>query len=202
MLNVPAQTDTEYSSISSNQCSWVAAEFTLHSQELRRALQQKEYTRFIEIYRECMRRGSERRSTVSGCLYGENIDTPILEEHYKRKDTNIPYLEFLEHLSIVKNKDTDFIKILHPDLTREFYTRIYNERSIEKIAHEVRDSTCLLVSRHGQSLAVIPFYTKYLICDSHLHEAKVVSKEEMIDYCMMDHGGYLHMTLILVHPMP
>lgn len=201
IITVPAQTDVEYSSVASNQCSWAAAEFALHSQELCRALESNDTAKFTEIYKECLRRASELRSKTSGCLYGENIDTPILEEHYKRNMSGGSYLEIFEHLSIIQNTDVEFVKILHPDLAREFYTRTYNERSIGSIANQVRNTTCLLVSRHGQSLAIIPFNTKYLICDSHLHQAKIVSQDDMIHHCLMDHGGHLHMTLMLVYPI-
>ena len=201
IIPVSAQTDSEYSSVSSNQCSWAAAEFALHSQELRRSLIKNDISSFVELYKKCLLRASELRSKTSGCLYGENIDTPVLEDNYKKNENKDPYLEIFEHLSVLKNTDAEFIKILHPDLAREFYTRTYTEREIGRIVNEVRNTTCLLVSRHGQSLAVIPFYNNYLICDSHLHEAKVVSQDDMIHHCLMDHGGHLHMTLMLVYPI-
>lgn len=199
-ISVPAQTDEQYATIASNQCSWAAAEFVLHSRSLRSALLTKDMDKFRTIYKECLTKASTLRSGTVGCLYGENIDTPVLEETYKRKAEG-SYFEILQHLSIIKNTDADFISVLHPDLAREFYTRKYQERSIESILSEVMGSTCMLVSRHGQSLAIIPFYNKYLICDSHLHEATICTKEEVIQHCFMDYGGYLHMTIMLVYPV-
>jgi hypothetical protein len=69
---------------------------------------------------------------------------------------------------------------------------------VEKILDQVLPATSLLVSRHGQSLTIIPYYGRYLICDSHLHEAGIASKEETINHILMDHGGHLHLTCILV----
>lgn len=194
-LSVPAQTDAEYSSIASNQCSWAAAEFVLASYALRHFYKDNQAL-FLEIYKSCLQRASELRASAGKThLYGENIDTPELVEHYK------PLICCSDVNSYKANTSEEFVSILHADLAREFYTRTYTERDPASVLKEVAGSQCLLVSRHGQSLAVIPYFGKYLICDSHLHEATIATFEDTLAHIRMDHGGHLHLTMRLVSPL-
>jgi hypothetical protein len=192
-IQVPAQTDPEYSSISSNQCSWAAYEFVKNSTSLRLALYKNNREQFLEIYRQCLHDASHLRKNTTGCLYGENIDTPIIKEHYSKS------VDCVYHSGVYQNEDPEFISILHEDLRREFYTRKYHENSTENIINGAFGTrSCLLVSRHGQSFAIIPYYGRYLICDSHLHESVIVSKDDAIKHMCMDYGGHLHVTIMQV----
>jgi hypothetical protein len=194
-IQVPAQTDKQFSQIASNQCSWAAAEFALHNSKLRSLLREEKIEEFQSIYTSCLEQASRLRAEAgSKNLFGENIDTPELLDYYKKKNLTVT-----SSYTIYKNKDEEFLKILHPDLLREFYTRAYStEHPVDRILNQIFNSECALVSRHGQSLAVIYYYGKYLICDSHLHTAMVLTREDAISHILMDHGGHLHLTVLLV----
>ncbi len=193
-IPVPAQTDAEYSAISSNQCSWAAYEFVKHSSKLRHALYKNNIDDFLETYKKCLHDASILRKNTKDCLYGENIDTPIIQENYKNT------VSVCCTNGVYKNEDPDFLSVLHEDLKREFYTRKYFENDMENVMKAVSGITCLLVSRHGQSFALLPYFGRYLICDSHLHEASVVSKEDAIKHILMDYGGHLHVTILEAFP--
>jgi hypothetical protein len=200
-ISVPAQTDPAYSAIASNQCSWAAAEFAIHSDELISAVYNNNMTEFQRIYCECLLKASKlREASGQHCLYGENIDTPVLETHYTRAQPGERYLNILEHCTVLKNEDPAFVEILHPDLAREFYTRVHSLRPLESSINSLTGGVCLLASRHGQSLCILSLGSMYLICDSHLHVARLATKEEMMNHVLMDHGGHLHLTLMLVAP--
>ena len=190
-LSVSAQTDPEYSAIASNQCSWAAAEFLLKSSELRHSFH-KNPEEFVRIYKECLERASHLRAAAGKThLYGENVDTPELLAHYEGK------FRTTDRITVKRNESAEFLDILHPDLKREFYTREHNLRPFSAVMSGICGPQCALVSRHGQSLAVIPYYGRYLICDSHLHHAMVLSMEDTVKHILMDEGGHLHLTVIL-----
>lgn len=195
IIQVPAQTDTQFSQIASNQCSWAAAEFALQNSKLRSLLRDGKTEEFQSIYRSCLEKATHQRAEAgSKHLFGENIDTPELLDYYKQKNLTV-----ISSYTICKNEDEEFLKILHPDLLREFYTRTYRtDQSLETILNQIFNSECALVSRHGQSLAVIYYYGKYLICDSHLHTAMILNREDAMSHILMDHGGHLHLTILLV----
>jgi hypothetical protein len=193
-IPVPSQTDEAYSAIASNQCSWAAAEFSLRDSELRLSFK-KNPDEFVRIYKECLEKASHLRAAVgSKNLYGENIDTPELLDHYKKHS----HFTVMDWITIKKNTGEEFLEILHTDLRREFYTREYSERPIESLMTRIFGAQRALVSRHGQSLAVIPFFGRYLICDSHLHVAFVATKEDAVKHILMDNGGHLHLTALLL----
>ena len=102
VISVPAQTDKDYSSISSNQCSWAAYEFVKNSSKLQLALYNKRYDEFLSTYKDCLKTASELRKDTSGCLYGENIDTPSLREHYASS------IRITSSNGIYKNEDDEF----------------------------------------------------------------------------------------------
>jgi hypothetical protein len=188
---VPAQTDPEYSSTASNQCSWAAAEFLLKGSELRHSFHKKP-EEFVRIYKECLERASQLRAAAGKKhLYGENVDTPELLGHYAGK------FHITDRITIKMNASGEFLDVLHPDLKREFYTREYNLRPLSAVLAGVFGPQGALVSRHGQSLAVIPYFGRFLICDSHLHHAMVVSREAAFKHILMDEGGHRHLTVIL-----
>jgi hypothetical protein len=194
IISVPAQTDTEYSRIASNQCSWAAAEFIMASSQLRHLLHNNKVEEFVTLYKECLEKASQlRKNAGNKHLYGENVDTPELLEHYTAKG-----LVVTDRRTIKKNTCNDFVEILHPDLRREFYTREYTVGTPEMILAGVHWTQAALVSRHGQSLAIIHYWGRYLVCDSHLHQVMVLSKEETIKHLTMDEGGHLHLTALLV----
>ncbi len=152
---------------------------------------------FVKIYKECLEKATQLRASAgTRHLYGENVDTPELIAHYKKNHaTNF---EITDQITIKKNTSEDFLEILHTDLRREFYTREYSERPVEALMAGIHGAQSALVSRHGQSLAVIPFYGRYLICDSHLHSSFVLTKEDAIKHILMDNGGHLHLTALLI----
>jgi hypothetical protein len=195
---VPAQTDYNFSKISSNQCSWVAWEFIIKYKELSETIYFPKIITFIDNYRECMKKGSELRFATKVNLYGENIDTPSILEYYQDK------VKIEETYTIIKNEDKNFLEILHPDLLREFYSRthlIINENELDNILANIYENTqALLVSRHGQSLAILPtINNNYIICDSHLHYVQIIDKEKTMKHILMDHNGHLHLTIILIN---
>ena len=193
-ISVPAQTDSEYSSIASNQCSWAAVEFALRASELRHSFA-KNPEEFLKIYKECLENASRLRASAgTKHLYGENIDTPELLDHYLGRRA----FTITDSITIKQNTSSEFLDILHEDLKREFYSREHNTRTIDVAMAGIFGGQCALVSRHGQSLAVIPFYDRYLICDSHLHTAFAVKKDEAIKHILMDSGGHLHLTILLI----
>jgi hypothetical protein len=196
-LSVPAQTDDAYSAIASNQCSWAAYEFAIKQSDLKRSFL-KDPEEFVSIYKGCLERASRLRASAgSKHLYGENIDTPELIKYYEGNTR--PFMTITEMITIKKNISDEFLDILHDDLRREFYSRTHGERSsIESAFSGIFGSSCAVVSRHGQSLAVIPFMSRYLICDSHLHTAFLASKADMMKHVLMDNGGHLHLTIMII----
>ena len=191
-ISVPAQTDPEYSAISSNQCSWCAVEFALARRKLLETFQQSDKTEFLAVYTQCMMEGSQKRKELGTFLYGENIDSQNLLDHYTDK------LNILHKNTLRMNEDPEFVSILHPDLASEFYTRKYAENaSLDTILSRMPYVSYLLLSRHGQSLCVIrAFSTHYLILDSHLHTARLATKEDTASHILMDNGGHTHLTLL------
>lgn len=187
-LSVPAQTD--YSDISSNQCSWCAMEFALKAPIFRKLFREskEDKTDILELYTSCLVRGSKLRRDHGTFLYGENIDSANLLAYYR--------YDVLQKRTVCKNLDQDLLKILHPDLRSEFYTRVYDQVSLNEILNTVVPTISLLVSRHGQSLCIIPHGTKFIVLDSHLHELRVMTKEDTLKHIAMDHGGHLHLTLL------
>lgn len=193
-ISVPAQTDSDYSVIASNQCSWAALEFVLRATEFRQAIRSQDTDGFVTIYKKCLLKASQLRAQAGKKhLYGENIDTPELLTHYTNNSTS---LVITDRRTIMKNTSEDFLEILHPDLKREFYSREYAQGTIEMILSGVHGAQSVVVSRHGQSLAIIPCMGRYLVCDSHLHHAMILSREDTQKHIMMDEGGHLHLTAI------
>lgn len=190
--SVPAQTDTEYSSVSSNQCSWCAAEFALKRTAIIQAWMSKNTQEFLHLYNSCMKTASQKRKDLGTFLYGENIDSENLLNHYGKQ------LDIVHKYTLKLHTDTTFPEILHPDLRAEFYTRDYVDYiSLESILHDMPFKSYLLVSRHGQSLCVIRVHSNsYLILDSHLHIASMATKEETMKHILMDNGGHTHVTLL------
>ena len=191
-IDVPAQTDSQYSDISSNQCSWCAVEFALHASKFRELYRMSDIHEIRNLYTACIQKGSELRRKYGTFLYGENIDSQNLLTYYKKS------YDVLQRRSIHKNMDEDFLKILHPDLYSEFYTRKYDDgNTIEDNLRGIIISTSLLVSRHGQSLCVVPLGGDYyIVLDSHLHKLQLMTFQETITHICMDHGGAQNITLL------
>ena len=187
---VKCQTDNEYSTISSNQCSWCAAEFIKHKRELRNLFISNE-TKFIELYNKCLKDGSEKRKQYNHRLYGENIDNKTLLSQYDD-------ICIIMYLTIIKNIDTSFIKILPDDFKQEFYTKKYIILNENYFENRISDGASFLASRHGQSFAIIPILQRYLVLDSHIHKAKLMTKEELSNYLVNENCGHTHITLIKV----
>jgi hypothetical protein len=191
-LSVLAQTDAEYSTVSSNQCSWCAVEFGLRRQDLIKAWTSRQPETFLNIYKECLAVASQKRKTFGTFLYGENIDSKNLLDHYASNIT-------IAHTNTIRmHEDSEFLNILHPDLASEFYTRSYTDHvPLDEIVNRMPFNSFLLVSRHGQSLCVIRVHTNmFLILDSHLHIATMSSKEDTMTHIKMDNGGHTHLTLL------
>ncbi len=191
-ISVPAQTDLQYSQVSSNQCSWCAVEFALHRHKLLELFHQEDKTEFLRLYNKCMAEASQKRKDLGTFLYGENIDSQNLLDHYGAQ------LQILHKNTLRKNEDPEFVSILHSDLRSEFYERSYAENvTLEGILSRMPYHSYLLVSRHGQSLCIIrAFSSHYLILDSHLHTARLAPKDEAAAHILMDNGGHTHLTLL------
>jgi hypothetical protein len=212
---VPSQTDYNFLKIASNQCSWIAIEFIINNNELIKSINILNIKKFSKYYRKCMLKGSGLRRKIQkssnenynidiygdiilNAIYGENIDTPILLENYK----NILKIE--NKYTIIKNENNEFLNILHEDLKKEFYTRKYNiidETILLTIISSLHEKNQgLLVSRHGQSLSIMPVKEeKYIICDSHYHHSQILDKTNTLKHILMDNGGHLHLTILLVN---
>jgi hypothetical protein len=148
---------------------------------------------FNRIYNECLLLASQLRKEKGTFLYGENIDSPNLLEHYKGRIT-------IAHQYTIKlHTDPTFPDVLHPDLRSEFYTRTYVDyASLDGvILKQMPFNSYLLVSRHGQSLCVVRIHSGiYLILDSHLHTCWLASAEDAYKHIMMDNGGHTHLTIL------
>jgi hypothetical protein len=195
-INVSCQTDNEYK-ISSNQCSWCAALFGLNYEELIRSFFASNKDKFLKIYHNCLKEGSELRRDNNKYLYGENIDSENLFEQLnmsKRIVANFSYLS---------GTDNDFIKILPDDLKNEFYTRIHvpiNNLSV------IKSYKFCLISRHGQSFTVIPIGDSFLVLDSHVHTIGLMNYDNVVKYIKYqsvsnsesdsETDGHLHVTIL------
>lgn len=191
-IQVPCQTDSEYK-ITSNQCSWCAALFGLRYKELKESWFKDKET-FLNIYKSCLEQGTKMRKEHGIYLYGENIDSSnLIEKLELNKNINVQFT-YIENDS----ESDNFINILPKDLKNEFYTRKY---------FSINDFTILssykfiLVSRHGQSLTLIPFGDSFLVLDSHVHIVGMMNKKnayKYIKYQLNDNStdGYLYLTLL------
>lgn len=198
ILQVPAQTDSQYSLLSSNQCSWCAVEFAIRRIEIITAWFSNKQDEVLRLYNESLAVASNlRKEAVAPTnpktfLYGENIDSANLLNHYKDK------INITEQYTILLHEDPDFLDILHPDLRSEFYGRKYSTSlTINQLLSRMKKNDYLLLSRHGQSLCILRTENDmYLILDSHLHDAKLATKEMAMKHSLMDNGGHTHVTLL------
>lgn len=183
--NVPCQTDPEYKAISSNQCSWCAAEFAKNAHTLKR-LFFSDRSAFVELYKTCLLEGSIKRRDNNNRQYGENIDNTALLGFYE--------LENYKFETILLNNDPEFIEILPKDLREEFYQRRHVDGdSLDAIIGNIY----VMASRHGQSFTIIPLINDlFLILDSHVHNIGLVNRDGLDKYVKHDHGGHTHITLI------
>ena len=190
-VEVPCQTDTDYAKVAANQCSWVAAQFAKRRDELF-ATYVSDKRRFVEIYRECLCEGSRLRREHGKISCGENIDNESVLEK-----TNIgsevqekwTYTENEIMLQMVK----DFIP---QDMLHEFCGRVHSRMPNLELKDAVN---FVLLSRHAQSFAALPFEDKYLVLDSHTTYCGLMTKENLCNYIKMDGatpGGYLHAIML------
>ena len=187
MIGVNCQTDELCSSISSNQCSWCAAEFISKKEKLIYFFFNDE-EEFRKLYRECLLEGSRKRKEFGTLLYGENVDNKTLLSKYN--------FDIIYSNTILCNEDEKFLNILPDSLKDEFYSRIYINTSINNLKFETNLS--ILISRHGQSFSVLKVVDKFLVLDSHIHEAKIMTLEELKKYIVSDDSGHTHVTLLSV----
>lgn len=180
---VRCQTDDKEKALSSNQCSWCATVFASKALQFKKLLGNAD--EFVALYNECLLTGSQlraERGDLKTYSYGENIDNPLIPQH-------VP-IEILAQYTIQANIEKSFLDILPSELCNEFYKRIYVPRDdIDFIAGNI----VVMVSRHGQSFAVIPLTSEsFLVLDSHVHDVGIMSKDSLKKYILGD--GYLHVT--------
>lgn len=188
IFTVPNQSDTEYSNISSNQCSWVAHCFAKNYRKFKEYLMTNNNENFIELYKECLLEGSNDRKKYGKLTYGENIDNSLVIKNYG--------LNIYALYTKTFNDTEEFLKILPDDLRYEFYMNV--QLKTDDIIKHIIGNVFALVSRHGQSFVVIPITSlRYLILDSHIHDVQLLEKEEMVKYVLCDYGGHTHITLVL-----
>jgi hypothetical protein len=186
-ITVLCQTDAAFSSISSNQCSWCAALFAKHAKELKQYFVSNDTKMFLEIYNKCLQEGSLLRKQYGTKLYGENIDNERIKKYVE--------LETVADFTLLANEDPTFLELLPDDLKYEFYKNIHIK--IDDLS-VITGNLFAMISRHGQSFTVVPVTSDiFLIFDSHVHIVRTMNKEEMEKYVKCDHGGYLHLTIIL-----
>ena len=188
-ISVNPQTNKEYSNISSNQCSWCAAEFIKHKKNLRYLFLSNK-AEFIELYNTCLKKGSEMRKEYNHRQYGENIDNKILLEKY---DFNI-----ISYYTIIEKYDKNFVEILPEDLKIEFYSNKYISIDTDYFKTQISDGTSYLASRHGLSFCIIPIINNYLILDPHVTIARIMTGTELSNYLFNENYGHTHITLIKV----
>jgi hypothetical protein len=189
-ISVMCQTDKKFSDISSNQCSWCAAEFIKKKDKLKQLFLEKKINKFTDVYNECLFKGSNKRKQFNDKLYGENIDNKTLLEQYN--------FAVISYLTMLENEEPDFVNILPKDLKEEFYKKKYIMIDINYFNDHISDGACYLASRHGQSFSIIPMFNKYLILDSHIHTTKVFTGEELTKYLFNENCGHTHVTLIKI----
>tara|TARA_B100001063_G_scaffold247248_1_gene291646 strand:+ start:5616 stop:6236 length:621 start_codon:yes stop_codon:yes gene_type:complete len=189
-MKVMCQTDKEFSNISSNQCSWCAAEFIKEKDNLKQLFLHKNLNKFNDMYNQCLLNGSNKRKQFNSKLYGENIDNKTLLQQYK--------FSVVSYFTMIGNEDPEFVKILPKDLKEEFYEKKYIMLDLDYFNSHISDGACYLASRHGQSFSIIPIFNKYLILDSHIHTTKVFTSQELTKYLFNENCGHTHVTLIKV----
>lgn len=186
--NVMCQTDTKFSEISSNQCSWCAVLFAKNGDKLGEYYRENR-DEFNKLYEECLREASELRKKHNSILYGENIDRSDVLCKTKRKR--------IAFYTLIENDNPEFRKILHKDILSEFYTRVHLH--IEKIS-DVLDYNCILVSRHGQAFTIIKLSGFYLVLDSHVHTIGLMTRDNIQKYIRgtsdISSKNYLHLTIV------
>lgn len=198
-VKVPCQTDNEYSEISSNQCSWVAAEFAQNHNSLIKAYKENR-AQFIEMYTQHLLSGSINRERFGGISCGENVDNELvhcetgIDKSIKGKYTyteNKYVLDMLSHS-------------IPPTILTEFCGRIHTQLDILELDNSAR---YILLSRHGQSFIAIPLDGKYLVLDSHTTVCGLMTEHNLKTYIKMEHVsnilnmpnadcGYIHVILI------
>lgn len=188
--NVPCQTDSEYSEISSNQCSWCAAEFANHCDELKTAFFASDDS-FIGLYKECMKSGSLNRKTYKKSVYGENIDNKTLK--------NVTKLSVCLECTYVEGDDilrNELMILLPDDLKKEFYTNAYIRATDFEF---IKSYKFTLVSRHGQSLCLLNVGGSFIVLDSHVRTVGMMTYENTVKYMLCkvsEPAGYTMVTCL------
>jgi hypothetical protein len=183
---VPCQTDSEYSELSSNQCSWCAAEFAKHYDKLIPAFFAKG-TAFLDLYKECLLRASINRKTYKGPVYGENIDN-------KKLKTVMDLKVYLECTYINDDSKRDeFMELLPAELKTEFYDNIYARVSNFEFLKSYKFA---LISRHGQSLCLLPIGDLFLVLDSHVRTVGLMTFENVVKYVTFQQSESMGYTIV------
>jgi len=190
-VSVCCQTDEEFK-ITSNQCSWCAGEFALNYKKfIEFYISNKE--QYCELYRKCVENGTNSRKTFGIKTYGENIDNEVLLQTLN--------LKCKIHLSLTYESNTqkseEYINILPEDLKSEFYSKSYIFIQNFSIVSSYK---FIMISRHGLSLTMIPFFGRFLVLDPHVHYSGVMTREnaeKYIKYQITDSDdSYVKVTLL------
>lgn len=63
-----------------------------------------------------------------------------------------------------------------------------------------KDVDFIMLGRHGQTFTVLPVKEKYLVLDSHVHFAGLMTEKNLISYIKFEQGmgsyGYLFVTIV------
>lgn len=211
-ISLAVKSQYDYSSISSNQCSWCAFEFVSafktfisNVSKLSRFndnfKNEQVLKNIYEIYDKCVLLGSEKRKQYGIVPYGENITNKMLQSKYNN-------ITITDGFYCKENPDKYF------PIDKDYENEFMNIDSLIEVSREqlyklvtnwlTYDNRIIFVNRYGQSFAIL-HATKdtVFICDSHCKYTGLANFEKMFKYIMFDqpgnNDGYKFCTVLLAY---
>ena len=187
----PVAVKAQYDTKVSNQCSWCAHELVMASPDLLTHMEKSDIEAFTKRYAQAIDEATQLRQDNYKYKCGENIDDPsILSQH---KD-NMNVIQWLQTTIGEEHKD-----LIYPYFDKEFrevfydrdYTEVDKEILLSKINSLAFRRRFILVSRYGQSFALVGIKKNtVMILDSHCRLCGVTTADGAYKYVLQDEGGY------------
>jgi hypothetical protein len=183
-----------------NSSSWCAAVFVRHASMFKQLLGDEQAKKFVSLYNQCVREGSQLRESHGKLSFGENVDNIDVQR--------IAGIRTLAAYTIIQKEDPSFVSSLPNDLREEFYTRIHSTISQESspdtydsVSHNLSfiSNGPVMISRHGQSFTIIPLTSDlFVILDSNIDKVGIINKKSLINYIFGDaNSSHFHGTFVI-----
>ena len=182
--HVKSINDEEFSSISTNQSAYCVALFAQNFRKLKKYFAE-DHNKFIEIYNDCLLKGSLLRKQYGINSFGENIDSNIIDKHIN--------LETCAYLHMKLNND---MKVdMDENIKKEYYTREGMEVNHIKF---INGEVYIMVSRHIESFILFPITSHmFLLLDPTKNVTGLIDKTMMKQLVYSDRKEYTHIIFMV-----